>query len=134
MGFSALTLNVWNVSEPPAARFGALETGLKRLRPDIICLQEVYRDPSSGRSQAALIAEMCSLAHTVELNGLAILSANPAVRSNSVALPEFPGDFPREILLAEIIVDGRPLLVGNTHLAYPPELVQERKQQAAALL
>lgn len=134
MGFRVLTLNVWNINEPLELRFRALEAGLKRLRPDIVCLQEVYRDPKSGRSQAELIANMCNLAHCAEHNGLAILSANPAVRSNSAALPEFPGDFPREVLLAEFPIEGRPLLVANTHLAYPPELVQERRQQAEALL
>ncbi len=134
MGFRVLTLNVWNVNEPLAVRYRALEAGLKRLRPDIVCLQEVYRDPKSGRSQAELIANMCNLAHTVEHNGLAILCANPAVRSDSVALPEFPGDFPRDVLLAEFLIESRPLLVANTHLAYPPELVQERRQQAETLL
>ena len=134
MGFRVLTLNVWNVSEPLEPRFRALEAGLKQLRPDIVCLQEVYRDPSSGRSQAELIADMCNLAQCVEHNGLAILSANPAVQSNSVALPEFPGDFPREVLLAEFPIEGRPLLVANTHLSYPPELVQERRRQAETLL
>ena len=134
MGFRVLTLNLWNISEPLAVRYRALEVGLKQLRPDIVCLQEVYRDPSSGRSQAALVADMCNLAHTVEHNGLAILSANPAVRSDSAALPEFPGDFPREILLVEFEIEGRPLLVANTHLAYPPELVEERRQQVVALL
>ena len=134
MGFRVLTLNVWNVNEPLVVRYRALEAGLKRLRPDIVCLQEVYRDPKSGRSQAELIADMCNLAHTVEHTGLAILSANPAIRSHSVALPEFHGDFPREVLLVEFPIEGRPLLVANTHLAYPPELVQERRQQAEVLL
>jgi endonuclease/exonuclease/phosphatase family metal-dependent hydrolase len=134
MVFRVLTLNVWNVNEPLAARYRALDAGLKRLRPDIVCLQEVYRDPKSGRSQAELIANMCNLAHWIEHNGLAILSAHPAVRSNSAALPEFPGDFPRDVLLAEFLIESRPLLVANTHLAYPPELVQERRQQAETLL
>jgi endonuclease/exonuclease/phosphatase family metal-dependent hydrolase len=134
MGFRVLTLNIWNISEPLAVRFRALEAGLKHLRPDIVCLQEVDRDPSSGRSQADLIGDMCNLAHRVEHNGLAILSANPAVRSDSVALPEFPGDVPREILLVEFAVEGTTLLVATTHLASPVELIEERRQQAEALL
>jgi endonuclease/exonuclease/phosphatase family metal-dependent hydrolase len=134
MAFKVLTLNVWNINEPLKVRYRALEAGLKRLHPDIVCLQEVYRDPKSGRSQAELIAKMCSLAYCVEHNGLAILCANPVVQSNSVALPEFPGDFPREILLAEFLIESRALLVANTHLAYPPELVLERRQQTETLL
>lgn len=134
MGFRVLTLNLWNVSEPLDARYRALEAGLARLRPDIVCLQEVYRDPKSGRGQADLVADMGKLAHRVEHDGLAILSATPALGSNNAALPEFAGDFPRAILLAEFEIGGRPVSVANTHLAYPPEMVQERKQQAVALL
>lgn len=45
MTFSVLTLNLWNTNEPLAARYAALESGLTRLRPDIVCLQEVESRP-----------------------------------------------------------------------------------------
>jgi len=134
MSFGLLTLNLWNINEPLEERFRALEAGLKLLRPDIVCLQEVFRDPKSGRNQAELVAAMCNFAHAVEENGLAILCAHPILRSNSVALPEFPGDGTRQVLLADLVVEGRPLLVANTHLAYPPEMLQERRKQAETLL
>ena len=54
MTFGVLTLNLWNINEPLEPRYRALAAGLKLLRPDIICLQEVARDPKSGRSQAEL--------------------------------------------------------------------------------
>ena len=54
------------------------QQGLKKLRPDIICLQEVARDPKSGHSQAELVAEMCGLAHHVEESDLAILCSQPS--------------------------------------------------------
>jgi endonuclease/exonuclease/phosphatase family metal-dependent hydrolase len=134
MSFSLLTLNLWNVSEPLEPRYRALEAGLRRLRPDIICLQEVARDPKTGRSQAELVAAMAGLTHHIEGNGLAILCSGSIVRSESVALPEFSGDYPRQILLADALIEGRPLLVANTHLAYRPEMVEERRIQADALL
>src|ERR1700687_1247928 len=105
MSFGVLTLNLWNISEPLAARYGALETGLKRLRPSIVCLQEVDRDPESGRSQAELVAKMCNHAHVVHDNELAIVCASPIMRSSSVPLPEFPGDFPRQALSAELLIE-----------------------------
>ena len=123
MSFGVLTLNLWNINGPLDTRYGALEMGLERLRPDIVCLQEVDRDPQSGRSQSELIAKMCSHAHLVEDNGLAIVSSIPIVRSAHVSLPEFPGDFPRQSLSAELAIDNRPLLVTNTHLAYPPKMI-----------
>lgn len=134
MSLSVLTLNLWNINEPLEPRYRALAAGLKRLRPDIVCLQEVYRDPGSRRSQARLVAEMCGHANCVEENGLAILCAQPAVRSHSVALPQFPGDPSRHVVMAEFLFEGRPLLVVNTHLAYQPEMTEERRQQARALM
>ena len=134
MSFSVLTLNLWNINEPLEPRYRALEAGLNVLRPDIICLQEVGRDPKSARRQSELIAEMCNLAHVVEKNGLATACRYPIVRSHSVALPEFPGDAPRLVLLAECRIDERKLLVANTHLAYPPDMISERKKQAQAVL
>jgi endonuclease/exonuclease/phosphatase family metal-dependent hydrolase len=134
MTFSVLTMNFWNISEPLEVRYRALEAGLKRLRPDIICLQEMDRDPKTRRGQTGLIAEMCGLTHQVEHNGLAIICSNPIVDSSHVELPEFPGDFPRNILLVESTVDNRPLLIANTHLAYPLEFAQERRQQTEVLL
>jgi endonuclease/exonuclease/phosphatase family metal-dependent hydrolase len=117
MSFGVLTLNFWNINEPLDTRYGALETGLKRLRPDIVCLQEVDRDPKSGRSQSEIIAKMCSHAHVVEDDGLAIVCSIPVVRSARVSLPEFPEDLPRGILSAELLIENRSLLVTNTHLA-----------------
>ncbi len=134
MSFSVLTLNLWNINEPLEVRYSALESGLKVLRPDIICLQEVSRDPRSARSQSELIARICNLAHCVEKNELSILCRYPVVRSDSTALPEFPLDGLREVLLAEFLIERRPLLVANTHLAYRPEMVQERKAQTETLL
>jgi endonuclease/exonuclease/phosphatase family metal-dependent hydrolase len=49
MSFSVLTLNLWNINEPLEVRHRALESGLKQIRPDIVCLQEADRDPKSGQ-------------------------------------------------------------------------------------
>jgi endonuclease/exonuclease/phosphatase family metal-dependent hydrolase len=134
MSFGVLTLNVWNINGPLEARHRALESGLKQLRPDIVCLQEADRDPKSGQSQAELVAKMCGHAHVVDHDGLAIVSSSPVARSSNVSLPEFPGDFPRHALSAELSIDGRPLLVTNTHLAYLPEMIEERRRQVQTLL
>ena len=129
-----LTLNLWNISEPLEPRYRALAAGLKKLRPEIVCLQEVYRDPKSGRSQAELVAEMCRLNHHVGESGLSIISSQPAVRSVIEPLPQMLDDPPREALLAEFVVETRRLLVINTHLAYQPKMVEGRRKQAGAML
>lgn len=132
--FSVLTLNLWNINAPIEARLGALERGLERLAPDIVCLQEVAREPQSGQSQADRVAKVCNHVHLAEDNGLAITSSIPFSPPTSVSLPEFPGDFPRHSLSIEMVIGGRPLLVTNTHLAYPPEMHQERRSQVDVLL
>lgn len=134
MSFRILTLNVWNINEPLEPRYRSMAAGLKKLRPDIVCLQEVDRDPKSGRSQSELIAEMCGLAHHVEKNGLAILCSQRVARSSTAALPQFPGDPPRHVIMTEISIEGRPVLVINTHLAYRPEMIEERRKQATAVI
>jgi endonuclease/exonuclease/phosphatase family metal-dependent hydrolase len=132
MSFSVLTLNLWNANEPLAARFSALAAGLPRLRPDIVCLQEVGDDPRSGRRQSELVAQACDLAHALDKDALSILSRFPIVRSRSEALPEI--DEPRQVLMAECIVDGRPLALANTHLVYIEGMGAERKAQARVAL
>ena len=134
MRLSVLTLNLWNVNEPLAARFAALAGGIEQLRPDIVCLQEVAHDLQSGRRQSDLVAQMCGLPHVLDHHALSILSRTPIVHSHSAALPEAPRDEPRQVLLAETSVEGRPLLIANTHLAWRPEMIVERKAQADALL
>jgi len=134
MSFGVLTLNLWNISEPLEPRYRSLAAGLIKLKPDIVCLQEVFRDPKSGRSQAELVAEMCGLVHHVEKGGLAILCSQPWAQLNSAALPQFPGDPPRQVIVAELSIEGRPLLVINTHLAYRPEMIDERRKQVEVVI
>jgi endonuclease/exonuclease/phosphatase family metal-dependent hydrolase len=134
MSFSILTLNLWNVSEPLAPRMTALTTGLKILRPDIVCLQEVGDDPHSGRRQSALAAEACGLEYAVDNEALSILSRYPVTRRQSATLPEAPRDEPRQVLMAECAVEGRPLVIANTHFAWRLEQLAERKAQSEAVL
>ena len=134
MTFRLLTLNLWNINEPLEPRYHALAAELEKLRPDIVCLQEVDRDMTSGRSQAGLVGEMCHLNHHVGENGLSIISSQRAVHSAIEPLPQLPDDPPREVLLAELMVEARHLLVVNTHLAYQPKMVEGRWKQTQAVL
>lgn len=134
MQLTVLTLNLWNISEPLAPRMMALEAGLKTLRPDIVCLQEVAVDPRTRQRQSVFAAEACGLPHTVDDGQLSILSRFPIDRRNSVALPEIPDDEPRQALLTDVRIGGRPVLVVNTHLCWRVEWLAERKTQVDVLL
>jgi endonuclease/exonuclease/phosphatase family metal-dependent hydrolase len=135
-----LTLNLANISEPLEARSSALVAGLKQLRPDIVCFQEVSPHPRLLRVQSEIIAEQCNFSHHAysfsgcwgtREEGLAILSRYPIVGSLGVALPEFPGDMARQVFISELRIGSRAVLVANTHLAFPLHMTRERSSQAA---
>ncbi|HEX5212606.1 MAG TPA: endonuclease/exonuclease/phosphatase family protein [Pseudolabrys sp.] len=134
MRLTVLTLNLWNINEPLAPRMAALEAGLKTLRPDIVCLQEVGADPRTQQRQSLLAAEACGLAHAVDAGQLSILSRFPIDRGYSVTLPEIPQDEPRQVLMTDVRIEGRAVLVANTHLCWRVEWLAERKTQVDALL
>ena len=138
-----LTLNLWNISEPLEARSSALVAGLKQLRPDLVCFQEVSPHPRLRRVQSEIIAEQCDFPHHAysfsgcwgaREEGLAILSRYPIVRSLGVTLPEFSGDMARQVFICELKVESRAVLVANTHLAFPLHMTRERSSQAASVV
>lgn len=138
-----LSLNLWNINEPLEARSSTLASGINRLKPDVICFQEVSSHPQFLRLQSELIAEQCDFAHhgysfsgcwDGREEGLAILSRYPIIRSVGIPLPEFPGDMGRQAFLSELNVESRRILVANTHLAFPLHMTRERASQAAILV
>jgi endonuclease/exonuclease/phosphatase family metal-dependent hydrolase len=140
-----LTLNLWDVGESLDRRNALLASGLKRLQPDIVCLQEVSRLPPTQPIRSELFGAPCGLPHHLfsglgeskvhesnlprNIEGLSILSRFPALRQESVALPYFEGDVPRQILLAEFAIGRSRIAVATTHLAFPPAFSREREVQ-----
>ena len=151
MSIKVLTLNLWNVGHALDHRDTLVASGLRRLRPDIVCLQEVSRNPVTQRLRSEFFAASCGLPHHLfsgfgettsqsgepvpaAMEGLAILSRYPALRQRTVALSNFPGDFPRQAFLAEFAVKERRIAVVTTHLAYPPTFSRERAIQTRQIL
>jgi endonuclease/exonuclease/phosphatase family metal-dependent hydrolase len=145
-----LTLNLWDVGESLDRRDALLASGLARLQPDIVCLQEVSRLPATQRVHSELFAAPCGLAHHLfsglgesevrranlprNMEGLSILSRFPTLRQRRVALPYFAGDIPRQIFLAEFAIGRDRIVVATTHLAFPPIFLREREIQARKAL
>lgn len=145
-----LTLNLWDVGESLDRRDALLVSGLKRLQPDIVCLQEVSRLPTTQRAHSELFATPCGLTHHLfsgvgesearaanlprNMEGLSILSRFPALRQESVALPYFAGDIPRQIFLVELSIGRSRIAVATTHLAFPPAFLREREMQVRRAL
>ncbi len=139
---TVLTLNIWNISEPLEQRMSLLIAGLNELKPDIVCLQEVSPHPELSRLQSKIVAQRCGFAHhrfsltgrwENRDEGLAVLSRYPISTTATVALPEFPGDRARQVLLVEMEIESHRMLVANTHLAYALHMAEERKAQVLAL-
>jgi endonuclease/exonuclease/phosphatase family metal-dependent hydrolase len=116
---------------------------LARLEPDIVALQEldVGRARTNHVDQASEIAERLDMAchfHAAvrvekELYGDAILTAHPETLIQTGPLPGYsrlPQLEPRGALWLEVVLDGRPVQVINTHLGLVP---REQQVQAAFL-
>ncbi|MDZ4371233.1 MAG: endonuclease/exonuclease/phosphatase family protein [Phenylobacterium sp.] len=116
---------------------------LGRLEPDIVALQEldVGRRRTNHVDQAHEIAERLEMAHHFhpafrveeELYGDAILTAYPERLVKAGALPGLPSMRalePRGAVWIEVMIEGRPVQVINTHLGLVP---REQQIQAAAL-
>jgi len=138
---SVLTLNLWGTNGPVDRRLEILASYLDATQPDIVAFQEVRF--LGGRSQSELIAEACgypsshydrSWGSGAEEEGLAVLSRHPLTASPSVPLPDRDRDLPRQLQRVEIQVNGRSLLVANTHLAFRRHHGRLRLQQVRRIL
>lgn len=138
---SVLTLNLWGTNGPVERRLELLTHYLDATRPDIVAFQEVRF--LKGRSLSDLIAEACgypsrhydrSWGTGDEEEGLAVLSRHPLTASPPVPLPDQGRGLPRQLQRVEIHVDGRSLLVANTHLAFRRRHGRLRLQQVRRIL
>jgi endonuclease/exonuclease/phosphatase family metal-dependent hydrolase len=131
------TVNVLNDRSRWAERRTLLSRGLVALSPDLIALQEVT-DPT-GRSTAHWLAEelggysahLCpkaGLGRTRE--GVAVLSRLPVERHETLNLRGQQ----RTAQRVRVQVSGRPVLLVNCHLYWPPGIHAARVRQVQRLL
>jgi endonuclease/exonuclease/phosphatase family metal-dependent hydrolase len=134
-----LSLNIWNVNGGWAARRQEILAWLDRLRPDVVCLQEVSEAPD-GRNQARWLAEAAGGWHVTYAGsavdggrfGNAVLSRSPIDATGSHNLPWTPseGEVPRLVVHARTAgVD-----VFSTHLNFKfgDGVVREAQVQSLA--
>lgn len=91
------------------------------------------RGSQIGERQSALAAKAWGLKHAVDHAALSVLSRLPIERSSSVALTIVQDEL-RQALLADMNIDGRRVLVANTHLCWRPQWTAARKTQVDVLL
>jgi endonuclease/exonuclease/phosphatase family metal-dependent hydrolase len=136
-----VTLNIWNRSGPWEERFVTISTGLARLAPDIVGLQEVIVTPQGDQlDQGKAIAERLGFhfafgsSHGEGFSfGNAVLSRWPILRREVFALPQMGDSEPRSLLFAEVDSPHGKIPFFVTHLAWRLHEGHVRQAQVMAI-
>lgn len=136
-----LTLNLWGVEEPLAARLRLVEAGARTLAPDVFALQEVREHPGRVPNQAATLASALGMRHAYAPatalpdghEGVAILSRFPIAEQRAIELPHATADERRVLLSARLATPAGDLWAHATHLNYRPQHGVVREAQALAV-
>lgn len=146
--FSLLTINTWKGDGNYRQRLALLRTQLAELQPDVIAGQEVFRAESAdtGRELADALGMHYAYAParpkprlfegklTDSESGLGILSRFPILETSTLPLPAHPDDTDRLAQFAWLRVNGRPVLIVNTHLTHLRGQSELRQRQLDTLL
>jgi endonuclease/exonuclease/phosphatase family metal-dependent hydrolase len=136
-----LTWNLWWRLGDWQSRADAIARVMQDVRPDVACLQEVWRE--GDRSQAAWLAERLHMEHAFAPDriesgveqGVALLSRWPLREVESRDLPVPAGVEHRTVALRAVVDGPRgPLLAVTTHLIPYPPRSDARQQQVRALV
>lgn len=136
-----LTWNLWWQFGPWEERQPAIAAEIKRLKPDVLLLQEVWAD--AGLDQAEILAEDGGyhLARTTDAEGApqrfgnAILSRWPIESSELIRLPNDHGQpSHRTALAATVRTPAGPQLFTVTHLAWQYDAGALRVRQLQAVV
>jgi endonuclease/exonuclease/phosphatase family metal-dependent hydrolase len=133
--------NLWWRLGEWRARAEAIAQTLEKLRPDLVCLQEVWQQ--GGDNQAASLAHRLGMEYTFSPDrtegdldrGVALLSRWPLSGTQCRALPVPSGIDERTVALAAVVEGPRgPILLVTTHLLPFPPRGEFREQQVRALV
>lgn len=136
------TWNLWWMFGPWQERAPRIERVLADIDADVVCLQEVWVDLSTGESSASRLAEALgyhvAVANAAELEGVgfanAVLSRWPIRSSAWEALPS-PAEFEEHRVVLRADVDGPrgPMQVFTTHLHWRMDHSHIRQEQVRAI-
>jgi endonuclease/exonuclease/phosphatase family metal-dependent hydrolase len=138
-----VTWNLWWRYGPWEARQPAIIETLRRLDADVICLQEVWVETTTGESSAATIAaalgyEHVAVASRIDLDGVgfgnAVVSRWPIGHESTLPLPSPPElDEFRVLLRADVEGPRGPVQVYTTHLHWRFDHSHIRQEQVRAI-
>lgn len=127
------TLNTWARKGPYEERFPLILKELNRIKPDIICLQEVFDEELPKQIKLAM---QYLYSYESFPAGLVIISKFPIRKSKTLTYDYLSSidDNDRRAIFSEISVNNRAILVGNTHWPWKPEDDKVRFKNAKELL
>jgi endonuclease/exonuclease/phosphatase family metal-dependent hydrolase len=146
--FTLLTINTWKCDGNYRQRLALLKTQLGELKPDVVACQEVFKsdDADTGHELADALGMYYTFANarqkkrlfagklTDSESGLGLLSRYPILETATLPLPPHPDDTDRLAQFVWLSVNGKPVLVVNTHLTHLRGQSELRQQQVAMLL
>lgn len=139
----AATWNLWGrFGDDPEGRLPAIETTLRHLDADVVCLQEAYADPARGDDAGRLgdqlgchVVRAPSDPQSPPTTGNALLSKWPVIERGAKLLPNADrASGQRQALWAVLASPFGRLPVIATHLAYRFDESAVRQQQVRAVL
>jgi endonuclease/exonuclease/phosphatase family metal-dependent hydrolase len=136
-----VTWNLWWRLGDWKARAQPIARTLRDLEPDLVCLQEVWRE--GDRNQAAGLAEQLGMRHAFAADrtedgidqGVAVLSRWPLAEVEGRVLP-VPEGVPQRTVALRAVVEGPRgvILLATTHLVPFPPRSGDREHQVRALV
>ena len=142
------TQNLHCQNDDPKARFAAMAARWAALQVDVVALEEICDDSSTGVGNSAdylakalaaatgrpfkFIWVQTHLANNVTPEGVGIVSALPLAATGSIDL--VTADFPRKALLGVYATQAGMLAVITSHLSYRQQDDAARLQQAQQIL
>jgi endonuclease/exonuclease/phosphatase family metal-dependent hydrolase len=145
-----VSLNTWKAEGDYPRRIHAMAEGLLALDADVVALQEDLRTSDGLTHTALVLAQSLSmhlawaparlkqrqvaLRRTATTSGLAVLSRQPVLEQQILALPEDPGDGERVAQCVRLSGDGGDWWLANVHLTHLPDRADLRRAQLQAVL
>ncbi len=123
-----ITLNLWKNEGDLPARLQMVVAECRRLKPDLICLQEVYAGAefdagawlaqALGLSLTGVPARIKQRSGVLSSSGLALLSSLPLLSQESIDLPTSPADGGRKAFFGAIQTELGPVRIVSLHLSH----------------
>jgi endonuclease/exonuclease/phosphatase family metal-dependent hydrolase len=145
-----LSINTWKCDGDYQNRIDLLQHGIKKLRPDIVCCQEVFQSEDMHHDTGRFLSEQLEMQfrfvparrkkrrlndrNVDSFSGLAILSRWKFGWERSLRLPTHPPDGDRIAQFAAIKKGNRSILVINTHLSHLKNAANLRIEQLKTIL